>query len=97
MTISNVVIRLKLEKLKPLSQDAGKDPMALKLALDNLLASQIELPDSYTKEKLMIKRLVIAFFATGLLMIASTGCNTVHGAGEDIEHAGDKIQEKTQP
>jgi len=45
----------------------------------------------------MIKRLVIAIFATGLLVIASTGCNTVHGAGEDIEHAGDKIQEHTSP
>jgi predicted small secreted protein len=49
------------------------------------------------KERLMMKRLIIALFAMGLLAIASTGCNTVHGAGEDLEHAGDKIQEHTPP
>ncbi len=45
----------------------------------------------------MIKRVIIAVFAMGLLAIAGTGCNTVHGAGEDIEKAGDKIQENTPP
>lgn len=45
----------------------------------------------------MMKRLIIALFAMGLLAIAGTGCNTVHGAGEDLEHAGDKIQENTPP
>lgn len=71
--------------------------MASARSLDNVLTNQSEPPDSEMKEKLMIKRLVIALFATGLLVIASTGCNTMRGAGEDIEHAGDKIQENTPP
>jgi predicted small secreted protein len=41
----------------------------------------------------MIKRLLFAFFAAAILVAAGTGCRTVHGAGEDIEKAGEKIQE----
>lgn len=39
--------------------------------------------------------LALLFVAT-LLAIASSGCNTAHGFGKDMENAGDKIQEKTQ-
>ena len=39
--------------------------------------------------------LTLLFVAT-LLAIASSGCNTAHGFGKDMENAGDKIQEKTQ-
>ena len=34
--------------------------------------------------------LAVAFVA--VLLIAQTGCNTVEGAGEDIEKAGEGIQ-----
>jgi predicted small secreted protein len=39
----------------------------------------------------MIKRLIIGIFSFALLVLASTGCNTVHGAGEDIESVGSAI------
>jgi predicted small secreted protein len=42
-------------------------------------------------------RLIIVLFAAALLGLAGTGCkHTAHGAGQDIEKMGDKIQEKTQ-
>lgn len=42
-------------------------------------------------------RLILAFFAAALLGLAGAGCkHTAHGAGQDIEQMGDKIQEKTQ-
>ena len=43
--------------------------------------------------------IMIKTFLTILLlaaMLAFTGCRTAHGFGEDMEKAGDKIQEKTQ-
>jgi predicted small secreted protein len=43
----------------------------------------------------MIKRIIIGMFALALLVVAGTGCRTAHGFGEDMEHAGDKIQQKT--
>jgi predicted small secreted protein len=45
----------------------------------------------------MIKKLLLAFFAAVSLLVGVTGCHTVHGAGEDISTAGDKIQENTPP
>lgn len=41
------------------------------------------------------KRLVVLLSITAFLAIISTGCNTAHGFGKDMEKAGDKIQEKT--
>jgi predicted small secreted protein len=43
----------------------------------------------------MIQHFVITLFAAILLVVAGTGCRTAHGFGEDMEKAGDKIQEKT--
>jgi predicted small secreted protein len=45
----------------------------------------------------MIKRLLFVFFASMALLTGFTGCHTVHGAGEDVESVGDKIQEHTPP
>lgn len=42
-----------------------------------------------------LKRIVVLLSLTALLAIVSTGCNTAHGFGKDVEKAGDKIQEKT--
>lgn len=39
-----------------------------------------------------MKKIVIMMFAAVLLAVSVTGCNTVRGAGEDIEHTGDAIQ-----
>jgi predicted small secreted protein len=45
--------------------------------------------------KISIKQLILGVFAS-LLIVAATGCkNTAHGAGEDIEKMGEKIQDKT--
>jgi predicted small secreted protein len=45
----------------------------------------------------MIKKLLLAFFAAASLVVGLTGCHTVHGAGEDISSAGNKIQDNTPP
>ena len=45
----------------------------------------------------MIKRIVLLLFAMIPLVFGAVGCHTVHGAGEDIENAGQKIQEHTPP
>ena len=42
------------------------------------------------------KIILTLLFVAALLAIASSGCNTAHGFGKDMENAGDKIQEKTQ-
>lgn len=39
----------------------------------------------------MTKRLLIVIFSAALLVTAITGCNTVRGAGEDIESVGATI------
>jgi predicted small secreted protein len=45
----------------------------------------------------MIQRTLISLLAAAVLVIFGTGCkNTAHGAGKDIEKAGEKIQEKTR-
>lgn len=39
--------------------------------------------------------LICAFLLAAALLFATSGCkNTAHGAGKDIENAGEKIQEK---
>jgi predicted small secreted protein len=39
---------------------------------------------------------ILAVFATALFVVAGTGCkSTAHGAGQDIEKMGEKIQKKT--
>jgi len=45
----------------------------------------------------MLKRILMALFAVAVLVAAGSGCRTAHGAGEDIEKAGEKIQEHTPP
>lgn len=41
----------------------------------------------------MLKRLVIGLGAIGLVMTAAA-CNTVRGAGEDLESAADTVDEE---
>ncbi len=45
----------------------------------------------------MIKRLVLLLFVGATLAFGVTACHTVHGAGEDISTAGNKIQDHTPP
>jgi predicted small secreted protein len=45
----------------------------------------------------MLKRLVLGLFAAAVLLAVGNGYRTAHGAGEDISHVGDKIQEHTPP
>ena len=44
--------------------------------------------------KKIIQRLALALIAV-ILTVAATGCRTAHGAGEDIENVGEKIQRGT--
>ena len=47
--------------------------------------------------KIMTKKVVFLLIAAVAIVCGASGCRTVHGAGEDIENAGAKIQEKTPP
>lgn len=42
------------------------------------------------------KRIVVLLSLTALLVIVSTGCNTAHGFGKDMQKAGEDIQEGTK-
>jgi predicted small secreted protein len=41
-----------------------------------------------------LTKVLTTLLITGLAVVF-TGCNTMHGAGKDIERGGEKIQEKT--
>ena len=43
------------------------------------------------------KSLILAAMAVLLLAFASTGCNTVRGAGEDVQSVGDTVSGNTPP
>jgi len=42
-----------------------------------------------------MKKLVLAFLLGAVFVAVGSGCRTAHGFGEDMQKAGDKIQEKT--
>jgi len=46
---------------------------------------------------IMTKKLVLLLIAAVAIACGAVGCRTAHGAGEDIENAGQKIQEHTPP
>lgn len=39
---------------------------------------------------------VLKWFVPGLLALALSACNTIEGAGEDIEAVGDEMQEESR-
>jgi predicted small secreted protein len=41
----------------------------------------------------MIKRIILITFAAATLLFGVSACNTVHGAGEDIQSAGQAMQD----
>jgi predicted small secreted protein len=41
-----------------------------------------------------MKRILLALLAAIVVSTAFTGCHTARGAGEDLEKAGQKIQDK---
>jgi predicted small secreted protein len=41
-----------------------------------------------------MKRILLTLLAAIVLSTAVNGCRTAHGAGEDMEKAGQKIQDK---
>ena len=41
----------------------------------------------------MVRRVVTAF-AAGIFVLAASACNTVEGAGEDVESVGEEIDEE---
>ncbi|PWU15735.1 MAG: entericidin [Verrucomicrobia bacterium] len=40
-----------------------------------------------------IRKLLFLVFSSISLIVSVAGCHTIHGAGEDIERTGQKIQE----
>jgi predicted small secreted protein len=47
--------------------------------------------------KRSLDKVVLCIFVAALLVISTTACkHTAHGAGQDIEKVGEKIQDKTR-
>jgi len=46
---------------------------------------------SYSKETIMTKKILAALLLTGSLMVAA--CNTVEGAGKDVQSAGAAVED----
>jgi entericidin B len=46
------------------------------------------------KERQMTKKIILAFTA-GLFALTAAACNTVRGAGDDLESAADAVDEET--
>jgi len=44
----------------------------------------------------IFKRIVIVVFASAFVVLVGTGCNTAHGFGKDVSHAGQGIQNGTK-
>ena len=42
------------------------------------------------------KRSIALLFIAAFLGLLSSGCNTAHGFGKDVEKAGEKIQDGTK-
>jgi predicted small secreted protein len=46
------------------------------------------------KEEMVMKKLLIAL-VLAVVMVSATSCNTLHGAGQDIEDVGDAVKDAT--
>ena len=57
------------------------------------MARVVSWDKGHGEEEIMMKRMVLLMFAAATLVIGAVGCHTVHGAGQDIERTGEKIQE----
>jgi predicted small secreted protein len=74
--------------------------MAQHLLIDHVKAVDLcgGLPDfsDRTKGTIMIAKFTLLLAALSLASIPLTACNTVAGAGKDVEKAGAKVQEEAQ-
>ncbi|MBN2507712.1 MAG: entericidin A/B family lipoprotein [Verrucomicrobia bacterium] len=43
-----------------------------------------------------VQQVVLLLFVVGLLAIVGVGCRTAHGFGEDMQKAGENIQDGTK-
>jgi predicted small secreted protein len=46
-------------------------------------------------DNLMAKRILMLVLTMAAILTATVGCRTAHGFGEDMSHAGEKLQDKT--
>lgn len=53
-----------------------------------------QMPVKYRQVRKLMKRILFALLAAIVLSSTVTGCRTARGAGEDLEKAGQKIQDK---
>ena len=44
----------------------------------------------------MIKRTIIIVCTAGVLAVAGFGCHTAQGFGQDVENAGEQVQDMAQ-
>ena len=49
---------------------------------------------SFLRRIIMFKKLIACLMASAFLISTLTGCNTVSGAGKDIEKGGEKIKQE---
>lgn len=43
-----------------------------------------------------IKRIILFVLGSAFILLMGTSCNTIRGAGRDIERAGEKIQDNSR-
>jgi|TARA_B100000700_G_scaffold160031_2_gene177227 predicted small secreted protein len=49
-----------------------------------------------TARSMTMSRTIALIFASFFTLAALSGCNTVDGAGQDVEHAGEAVQDAAQ-
>jgi predicted small secreted protein len=80
------------------ASDIAEDGMAL-AGLSARHASYVEIGKFHRhlrKETSMLAKFVLLLSALSFASITLTACNTVQGAGKDVERAGQKVQEEAQ-
>ena len=60
------------------------------------LTSTRDEEDMKTKMPINTFRLTMTLLAAALCTIATTGCNTMHGLGRDVERTGEKIEQASK-
>jgi entericidin B len=67
------------------------------LTSQHIDVSSINVDPKSRKGVFIMKRLIALMLATSYVMLAGlAGCNTIQGAGKDVERGGEKIQKEAQ-
>ncbi|GGC42085.1 hypothetical protein GCM10011371_31880 [Novosphingobium marinum] len=72
----------------------GNRLAGLQIGVDQEHAPPDMVHGSETKEKDIMVRKLLTMFGIGVFALTASACNTIDGAGEDIESVGDEIDEE---